>query len=208
MKKTVIAIDFDDIVADFNRSFVPYHNKIYGTNLQYEDIFAHEMELVYGETISTMMDRISVFYHSHEHAAINPVKGAVTALQDLSNMATLHIVTSRPSEFQEGTLQWIDNILPNTFSEVHFTNGFAPKPGTVRRKKSQVCEEIGAAVLIEDALVNVTDVLNAGIPVLMLDRPWNQSHTPAGATRVWHWEEITTWVATHLNEKQRNQEKL
>jgi len=50
--------------------------------------------------------------------------------------------------------------------------------------------KIGAAVFIEDALHNANKMAEAGIPVLLVDTPWNQVSLEPGIYRVYSWSEI------------------
>ncbi len=197
--KKVIALDFDDVIAHFNAHLLLFHNKNYGTNLTYEDLTRYDdWEVVYGCDRDTMNQRAQDFYHSDDHLDIAPVPGSKEALDHLSRSYSLQIVTSRPDHIKEITERWIKKFFPVHFEKIHFTNGFLGSNGSVVKKKSEVCREIGAAVIVDDALKHVKDVATSGLPALLFDRPWNREETPAGAHRIHSWDDAVAWIERNL----------
>jgi uncharacterized HAD superfamily protein len=155
------------------------------------------MEDIYKCDSSVILERVIEFYNSHEHAAALPISGSVAVLQSLLQKGyVLDVVTSRPETVREQTHSWIQKFFPDTFRNLHFTNGFGAHTSAHKRTKSEICHEIGATVLIEDALTHATEVAAAGIPVLMPDRPWNRSETPKGVFRIKNYQEIHDWIVT------------
>lgn len=172
MPKRAISVDFDDVVMDFHRGFMGFHNTKYGTRISYEQLVRYDdWEIVYGNSKETMTDRAREFYLSPEQQLVAPVAGAVEAIADLARDYSLHIVTSRPEEVKPYTLPWIEKYFPNMFTDFHFTNIYAAREGIRSRTKSEVCREIGSTLLIDDALRHVREVTNAGINALLPDRP-------------------------------------
>lgn len=102
MKKPVIAIDFDDVVGDFNNAFANFHNKNFGTKIKYQDIIIFDMWTVYGVDLKTILQRIELFCHNH-HETIIPIEGAEDAIYSLNEKYELHIVTSRCESLKEIT---------------------------------------------------------------------------------------------------------
>lgn len=156
------------------------------------------MELVWKCDAETIIGRVKAFYESTDHAAMVPFAEACMATKQLSRSHDLMIVTSRPDSTQPHVHAIVKKHFPRTFERIHFTNGYAAAKDARIRKKSEVCKEIGAAVLIDDALIHAQEVAAAGIPVLLPDRPWNRDHTPKGVTRVHGWDEIVSWIDAHL----------
>ena len=194
-----IALDFDDVVMNFNSGFVNFHNLSYGTNLTYEELVRYDdWEVVYGCSKEAMVERAREFYRSPHHLEVVPILGAVEAILKLASRHRLEIVTSRPETVREQVLTWLNRHLPETFKEIHFTNGFAGMAGSIKRAKSEICREIGAHAFVDDALTHAEDVARAGIPVLLPDRPWNRDRTPDGVIRVKTWDDIVKWTEKNL----------
>jgi 5'(3')-deoxyribonucleotidase len=194
MMRPVIALDFDDVLMHFNAGFIEFHNRMHGTKIIYDDVRSYDMSQVYGCPTDVINGRVKAFYCSADHAQTEPIPGAVDAVKHLRKRYLLDIVTSRPEVFRDYTQSWVSTFFPDTFRALHFTNGFAATNGVQIRHKSEVCAEIGAAVLIEDALKHAEDVARKGIPVLLPDRPWNRDDTPEGVIRVTSWDEIVSWI--------------
>jgi hypothetical protein len=101
--------------------------------------------------------------------------GALSALQRLKAHHDLVVVTSRQFAIQDATLSWLDTHFPDVFSSVHFGNHFA-KAGT-SKKKSEICLEIGADVLIDDNPKYAYDCAMHGCQVLLynwrMEYPWS-----------------------------------
>lgn len=199
MSKKTIAIDFDDVVMQFNSSFVTFHNRHYGTNLAYERLTRYDdWEVMYGCDKETMAQRARDFYHSPDHMLALPVHGAVEAISHLSSKYLLQIVTSRPDSTRSPTLKWLDTHFSKLFHNFHFTNIYAGANGVKPKTKSEVCREIGAVLIIDDAMKHAREVANSGIPALLPDRPWNQGEEPKGVLRVHSWDEIVKWINTNV----------
>jgi uncharacterized HAD superfamily protein len=126
------------------------------------------------------------------------VAGAENAIAELAKDYALHIVTSRPESVRALTLSWLDKYFPDFFADYHFTNIYAGDEGTQPKNKSAVCQEIGAELLIDDALRHVRDVTDAGITALLPDRPWNRGPEPAGVRRVYSWPDAVTWIKQNI----------
>lgn len=192
--KPILAVDKDDVVGGFNRVFVPFMNGRLGTSVVYEDCHSFSFEVVYGRSLEEMAGHLEHFCHHHHHT-IPPEEGATTVLPLLAERFDLHLVTSRCESLADITRGWLRENGIDVFVGHHFANSHSELFAHNRRKKSAICREIGAVALLEDALHNAEDVTTAGIPVLMPNRPWNRSATPAGVHRFDHWNEVPTLLS-------------
>jgi uncharacterized protein len=187
----IIGFDLDDVLLNFQDTMRVYHNETYDTNHTLEeDCKVWNLWERWSCTPEESKQRVFDFYNHQSHYDAKPIVGSVDGISALKNDHTLHIITARPEQIKEKTFEWLDTYFPNVFEKVIFTNLFYGEG--VKRKKSDVCKELGVEVFIEDAFHNAHDVANAGIPVLLLDQPWNQNHTdlPPLVTRVHSWPEI------------------
>lgn len=196
--KRIVAVDFDDIIAGFNYAFACWHNRRFGTSVKYEDITTYVMTDVYRIDMETLLDRIHVFCHSHHHE-IQPIEDAYLELLILSEYFELHIVTSRCESLRVTTINWLSEHMPGIFTHLHFTNGFGTKYPERKRLKSDVCKEIGAIALIDDALMHADEVAaQCSIPVLIPPRPWNKGDTHSKVIRKETLCDIVEWITTEL----------
>ena len=177
-----IGFDFDDVLMDFCGALLPYHNTIYGTKYEMEDVKSVGLSELWNCSKEEEIKRVLNFYQSSEHWNAPPVDQAVEGVKNLKQDHSLFIVTSKPEELREGTLEWLDKHFPQTFDGVHFTNQYHGNGH--KRTKGEVCGEIGIETFVDDMLHNSEDVANAGIPVLLFDTPWNQGEVKPQITRV------------------------
>lgn len=172
MTKRVLAVDLDDIVWGFNAAYVESHNKKFGGTAQYKDIYTFDMSRMYGVSPAVNLSRVEHFVH-HEHDTIQPLPYVSQTLTTLRQTFDIQAVTSRKETIRGITEAALEVHVPGVFSQRHFTNGFGGV-GTIVRSKLDVCCEIGAVALVEDAPANALSVAEGGIPVLLLNHPWNQ----------------------------------
>jgi len=182
-----IGIDIDDVLAQFNKQWLHYYNKTYGTNYQYEDMIDYDFSKVYTDaTGEEIFNRVFDFYKSPEFDEVIPVEGSqdgVKAIQDHE----LFVITSRNEDLQAETLDWLSKYFHNSFDEVIFTNNFTQNVNHKARPKSEVGKELGLHYMVEDA-----------IKVLLLDRPWNRNSTPHdNISKVQTWSDVVKLLETN-----------
>lgn len=185
-----IAVDFDEILFELTRSLIPHLNPIYKTNIRYEDHFSFYLEDVWGISIEEAKRRIDEFVHSDKHRLLPPVPHAKEVTKRLQKAHTLHVVTGRCLTHKAPAEVLLDEHFAEVFAALHFTNHFSDVHKDKAVSKADVCVDQGMHVLIEDAPVHALGVAERGIPVLLLDRPWNQGVEHKGIIRVSGWLEI------------------
>ena len=100
----------------------------------------------------------------------------------------LIVVSARPEETSNGTMEWMGRYFNGVFSGVYLTGQWARSGNG--RKKHEVCKEIGIDLLIDDYLGHANECSNDGIRVLLFDQPWNQGKLSNGTKRVYSWKDI------------------
>jgi 5'(3')-deoxyribonucleotidase len=199
MAKPVIAIDFDDVVFNFNGHFIPWHNERHGSNVEYEGVCSFTLTDVYGVDADTMLERVRHFTHTMHHT-VHPIPGALAALKRLSLHFEPHLLTSRSESTSDITLDWLHRHIPGVFVSHHFTNEFGGLSHHEVRKKHEVCDEIGAILHIDDASKHANSVAeHADIPTILPDRPWNRNDVlHPNVVRLHSWPEIVQHIETHV----------
>ena len=117
-----IGIDIDEVLAEFMNSFLDYHNKKENTNIKRSDFKSYLLWKTIGGTKESTIQRIYDFYNSQEFDNIRPVKDSQYGVNVLNKENELIVITSRPYEMHDKTINWLDNYFPNAFSKVKFTN--------------------------------------------------------------------------------------
>ena len=191
MTRTVIAVDFDDVIGTFNQAYIQHHNDAYGIpQIAYDDVRTFDMTELYDVSQETIVKRVRNFCHTQHHLIL-PWVGVQDTLRSLNVQYEFHIVTSRCESLRAITENWIlEHDLSDCFSEAHFTNGFGSIYPGAKRTKLEMCHEINAVALIEDAPLNALSVMDGGVRVLMPERPWNQDFQHADVIRYTDWEDV------------------
>ncbi|KAJ3116109.1 hypothetical protein HDU96_010403 [Phlyctochytrium bullatum] len=196
MAKPVIAVDLDEVLCG-NKSL-----QFQWSHEMLRDFHSYNFDQVWGGTPAEAIDKVREFYQSeHFKERMQPVPGAQEALAILKEKYDLVVVTSRQEVVHEATHAFIQKHFPGIFVDIHFANHFLTKEEAAKmksRKKSEVCKEIGAGVLIDDVLWHASDCAGAGIKVLLFDHEgaymWNKlpenATLPEGVTRVHDWKEV------------------
>lgn len=170
--KPVIAVDVDDVLANFISALVLFHNHTYNTSLTPANFHSYDFHHVWGGTKEEANAKMDLFFESSYYYDVQPIPQAREALQILAQHFELHVVTARHNAIQESTRQFISTHYPNIFVEVHFGNMYMTD-GTAR-KKSEICRAINAQLLIDDSLFHAMDCCNNGIlSILFGNYAWN-----------------------------------
>ncbi|MFZ2907693.1 MAG: hypothetical protein WA014_00915 [Minisyncoccia bacterium] len=194
LKSRIIGIDLDDVIIRTYEGFCIWHNAMYGTSFHWRDIKEYHLENLFDCSRAEIAARCLSFFGSQTHADLQPVSGAVSALSALSRENRLIVITSRPERVRNPTLALMKRHVP-FLTEVHFLGHYHDQESSSLRTKGEVCKDHNIDVFVDDALHHVESVTQQGIPVFVLDAPWNQGVLPPAASRVYSWEEILTKLA-------------
>ncbi|TAK88974.1 hypothetical protein EPO04_02595 [Patescibacteria group bacterium] len=187
MSKPIIAIDFDDTLVTHVHEMVDAYNQTHEDFITVHDIhFAQKVGTPkHGWNHSRKQAEQWIFdYLSTDEAlATQPIDGAVESLSRLKERYRLMIVTGRSADFAPYTQPWIDRFMPDVFEKVNYAGD---------RRKSVVCNEIGAETMIDDSPVYLADCIAAGIRGIAFGSyEWNgDKDLPEGATRARTWREV------------------
>jgi len=212
-----IAVDIDEVIADFMTSLVAFHNEEYHTSFQLDDFVSYDFHRVWGGEQREANIKMHRFFSSSYFTNMRPLPGAKEALSTLCDRHgyELHAVTSRLHSLEADTRLWLDTHFPHLFSGVHFGSMYATDGSS--RKKSDICRDIGACLLIDDSPHHAVDCSGAGLPFILFgEYPWNlpsRSRDPdaqclSGVRRVYKWndETVKTIVQTAEATCLRNQD--
>ncbi|MDO8569682.1 MAG: hypothetical protein Q7R89_02835 [bacterium] len=183
-----IGFDLDDLLLGFFDALHPYCNNRYGTSCQRGDLTSFSLAKLWGVSEEEATKRVFDFYQSSEHWGAKPVDGSVEGIKKLKQHHKLHVITAKPEELKDKTLEWLDKHFPQMFDGIHFTNHY--NGNGLKRSKGEVCKELGIELFVDDFLENVNNVANFDIPALLFDAPWNQGEVKLPITRVYSWDEI------------------
>jgi uncharacterized HAD superfamily protein len=177
-EKLWVSIDLDNVLAATDPLIRELLASRHGLYLQIENVVEFDYAMC-GAT-REQSDDVLHFFHSKACAAVALEEGASNALLQIQRLYRVRIVTSRPEATRTLTEEWLvaNGIV---FDELVFTN-----------EKAQLC--LGSVALVDDSHANAVDVASAGIPVLLLDKPWNRKPLPDLVQRIFSWPDGVRWL--------------
>ena len=189
-----IGLDIDGIKADMMPKLNAFYNRRNGTSYRIPDYKSHDLEKTWGIPKKEVIEVIDLFYQSRDFLAIRPVIFSENGTLTLSKKHQLFSVTSRPRSVKLRTEIFINRYFPNRIKDIFFTGQYTSTAEEIN--KFGVCHAERADLLIEDCLETAISCAERGLPVFLLDAPWNQlngqhpSSLPENLTRVKNWPEI------------------
>ena len=193
MIKPIIAIDIDDVLADYSAEFVLASNRLWGTKLTAKD-YDEDWVKLWGVDLSEAMDRGRVLFEDQIHERLERKEGAVEVLRELSERFTLKVLTARNDQSKSSTLEWFTRHYPMI---EHQNITFAglwdnPDENVAKRTNGALAKNMGVQYLIDDQLKHCLAAAEHGITALVFgDYTWNQAASlPEGVSRVNNWEAV------------------
>ena len=196
--KPVIAIDIDDVLADYAQGFIDFTNRHWGTNLTVDDYDEHWIN-VWKVDIEEVRRRAEKIHDLSlvKNLTHNPSAGPV--LDRLSQRFKLIVVTSRRIQNREDTLAWMKQHYPMIASEEITFNGFFDTitDQSIHMTKGKIASDLGAAYLIDDQPKHCLSAAEHGVEALLFgDYGWNQlDDIPQGVTRVKDWAAVEAYFS-------------
>lgn len=177
-----IGIDLDNTILDATASHLHYYNQESGLSLTADDVNDFYLYRMYGwtrEEIDAVYERLGHDIHWHS----SPLPMAVEALQQLYSEHRLSFITARPTLFRDVTIAWLQRY-GISYHQIAFTEN-----------KLQQCMENDVDVLIDDGPHYAVQLADAGIPVILIDQPYNRSVAHNLVLRAASWPEVQEHLA-------------
>jgi uncharacterized HAD superfamily protein len=190
-----IAVDLDEILAEFVEGFLKYHNAVYNTVFKKEDFFCYSMWIPMKLEQKILIERVEEFFNSENYNYLKPVPGSIESVEKLSKDYRLFIVTSRPHQQFNLTKDWIDRYFPEMFTSIHFShNHYMGGKGIT---KSEMCRRFDFGLIVEDSIEYAMECAENNVKVVLLDKPWNQEKSlPNNIVRAYTWKEAEEYIRT------------
>lgn len=194
MKKPLIAIDVDDVLAVEREGIRAFINNTYGLDLTIDDYSVPGPYWGYWEHVwrvdeATGKEWYAAYLDSEAQAYHAVSEGAIDTLTALSDRYRFAVVTSRKDQTLDVTHRWLEQHFPNVFEQVEFVTLW-DKDRKVT--KAQICEHLGADFLIDDNIEHCTIAAEAGLrPLLFGEYGWNgATDLHSGIQRVFNWQQV------------------
>lgn len=189
-----IAIDIDEVLAEFVKGLLKYHNKTFNTHITFGDVHSYNLWQVWGGTEDEAWEKFDKFYETPEFAEIEPIKSSQESVKQITKTHQTIVITSRPSEYKPRTLEWLNKHFPNYFERIRFTDEFRGKDNGLSRK-FYLCQEEKTDIILEDSAKIARDCSRVCKKVILFNKPWNRMQYTTGNTfRVDTWEEALNQI--------------
>lgn len=203
-EKLLVAVDIDEVLCSFLLALNTFIAERYALSHTVAEYHVYSFDKVWNCSLSEARSRVYEFYNSyHFRKGIHPIPGAYQVLLQLAPFCHFSIVTSRQNVIKQHTIEWVESHYSGLFKEIHFGNHFAVDG--VARPKSEICQSLGAQILIDDNPLYALDCAENGIKVLLFDYqnsyPWcktgNSCPHPL-ITKVQSWQEVQKHLAAYV----------
>ena len=187
-----IGIDVDDVLAESLPGYLEAFRRRFGHEVRIEEA-AWEIFRRYPDISATQKWGFFSELEATDFLGTRPLyPEAVRAVKSLAaDGHRLFVVTGRLTQHHEHTRRLLERAGLLEFFEalVHRENE------TAADYKPRIVRELKLDLLIEDELHVALAAAQVPIPVLLVDRPWNQAELPRGVTRVSNWDHALRLVA-------------
>lgn len=186
MRRLVIAVDCDDVLLMTTPFFVDAYNRTFGTEVTL-DVSNNSQHDVWGVDRATLEARFAQLMDTEGYKELHPDPEEVKILQELSKNHELHVITARREHERDVTQHMLDTYLPGVFTSLELV-GF-------HGSKGDVCQRLGADILIDDNARHLKDAVEKGIAkenaLLFGDYVWNAlNEANSGFTRCVNWTNV------------------
>ena len=193
MKKPIIAVDVDDVLAAEAEFVIAYCNEVWGLDLTLED-YSEAWNTMWQVDVAELERRAAELHQPGIVSKYRLLADSHTVLKKLSDSYELIVVTSRRKVVEGETKAWLDTHFPGIFSKVVLT-GFWDNPEVVDRhllSKGSLLRDHEASYLIDDQPKHCLSAVEHGVQAILFgDYAENRSVTiPTGVTRCNDWQAV------------------
>lgn len=193
MKKPVISVDIDDVIADSTEALRHTVNRRFGVALTRADYrtpgeYWGYYEQVWskaglpGVSLAAVDEGMTV-----DQSHIRVIEDAKRVLSNLSKEHELVLVTSRDLAWREATERWVQQHFGDTFKDLYFTGH---RKAADYRSKGELCAWLGASVHIDDHVDHCLGVSGQGIGAILFGEYGWHVDVPDAQVRCRTWREV------------------
>ncbi len=200
--KPILAIDIDDTVTASTEAWRKHANRRAGIDLgpeqyQVRDGYWGYYDRVWqrnGVSHLVTFDEIDAELAASQ-AEIVVLDKAKEAIGQLSEKYQILFVTSRNLIQKPATLLWFKQHFPTQKYKIYFTQkADKPKSGSKGEPKGQLCQRLGAQILIDDHIEHCESAKSFGLEAILFgDYGWH-THKPDGIVNCQDWPAIMEYL--------------
>jgi hypothetical protein len=174
-----VGIDIDGVLADSLSLWVRELNIYFNKNVRVEDFHLYDIR----KTYDLAVDEIDSFIELKGKDLMTrslPFPGASYYLDKIKKHHDIYIITARNGCYRDDTERWLKKH-GFSYDRLYLLGS---------HEKQEICVEKKLHVMVEDTLEIGEKISSAGIPVLLMDAPYNRGSLPDLIYRKRSWEEI------------------
>lgn len=177
-KRLNICVDIDGTITS-PYYFLPYLNKLLGTDVGEEEYLSTDWNKVFGK------EHAPLFKHFDElcpesYDVADLLEGADKYINKLAESSNIYFVTARKKCLYERTLLWLKNNGLEKFKTYMLGHN----------NKRDIAKDLNCDIFVEDNPENAHNLAEAGFRVILMDTKYNRELRHDNITRVNSWKEI------------------
>ena len=181
-----IAIDIDEVIVRFIKKYMEFADKKGFKRVDYKDVYSYNLWEVLGIKKELVFELLKEFTLEGIYDDLDFVEGSKEGIVFLKNNYDIYFITSRPDYISKKTRDFIFKEFGVLGNRVFFSGDVSGSA----KKKDEICRDLGIDLIIEDNGEASLNYAEAGLRVLLLDKPWNQGIKHEGIFRCFNWGEI------------------
>ena len=180
MPKPYILLDIDGVCLNWIQGLESYVQAHHPHLAEPEFFDEHAFDLVgrFGISQDEANQLVWDFHHSHGFGELQPLPGALDAIEMLSGLGHLVAITAcgTASQIEEHRMHNLQTVFGDCFQQVYCTNTFA--------EKTQYLRQYPPGYWVEDHLNNALAGVQEGHRAYLVDAPYNRHSSHDQVTRV------------------------
>ena len=195
---TRIYVDVDDVLADATETLIGLASDMFATNVAYENLRSFDLGESFGLSEAQRDRLLDAAHEDRVVESMSVIEGAPQVISDwVARGFEIAIVTGRPPVTLGATARWLARAgIP--YATLVSVDKYGRQSEVAGAITLESLRGSSFSFAIEDSLAMARFLVEeAGVPVLLFDRPWNRDEnilgrdTRARIRRVGSWQEIS-----------------
>lgn len=175
-----IGIDLDGVTVNYMPVLIQELNRIYKTNIQYEDVKKFNFEPDFGIPEGAIGKIVCRHARRGVFKTLPAIDDAVNTINELNEEGfRIYIVSSREKEATMDSIDWLDR------------NGVSFDVAIFSKDKGHYCKRFGIDYLVDDHVKFCRQAQEAGTTPILFGQPWNEE---SDIMRFETWREIKQYL--------------
>jgi len=191
--KPKLAIDIDEVLAEFAKTYMDYLKRKGHRTIPFEDIKKYQL-WDYLDIPREQAYKYSLELLGLEESKKMPlVPGARESVQKLAEFFDLIFITARNLDFKEVTYSFIKEQIGIQDPLIYFSGDDYYKKNSSKTKLA-ICEDLGISYIVEDNPDFLQNHSQSPVIILLLEKPWNKAFTGKNIISCKNWEEVLFYL--------------